>query len=155
MVECGFVREDFMPYEIVTEDDGQWIVTRYYGRLTISDLRAAHVERFLDPEKVKKYKVVWSDYLDVDDVSLSDFDVRELASIYRYAFKNYSGAVIVAVMSMPYLYEMGRQWYAYTDGIFLMRRIVRTKQEAYSFVTEFNIPISDELWARLSAPTNW
>lgn len=144
-----------MPYEIVTEDEGKWVVTRYYGRLTISDLRAAHMERFLDPEKVKKYMVVWSDYSDVDDVNLSDFDVRELASIYRYAFKNYSGAVVVAIMYMPYLYDMGTKWYAYTDGIFLMRRIVRTKQEARAFVSEFNIPVSDDLWKRLSAPVVW
>lgn len=127
-----------MPYEIKIEDDGAKIITRYFGLLTTADINAAYAERFTDVVKIKKCKVLLSDYSDVTETALDDVNVELLAATYKKASSFNPDVVSVAIMPGDLLYGLGRMWEGYVHGICWKEKIVRTRAQAKAFIEECN-----------------
>ena len=123
-----------MPFEIREEDNGAKVITRYYGELTTDDLNQAYAARFTDEDKIKKYKIVWTDYTDVTSTSIDDVNVMRLAEIYKNASLYNPNVIAVAIMHKDLLYGMGRMWQAHLDEISWVTTVVRTSEEAQEFV---------------------
>lgn len=128
-----------MPYEIKIEDDGAKITTRYFGHLTTGDITSAYQERFTDIGRIKKLKILLSDYSDVTQIDLHDVDISSLAEFYKTASAYNRKVVSVAIMPKDILFGLGRMWEAYVDGISWKAGIFRTKEEAQAFLQEHEI----------------
>lgn len=126
-----------MPFEIIEEDDGARITTRYFGCLTTSDLMQSSKQRLTDPEKIQKYRVLISDFTDVTDIELDDLDVSVLAPLYIKASACNPDVIAVAIASKDLLFGLGRMWEAHVDGADRFKwkeRVVRTHEEAQKFI---------------------
>jgi len=127
-----------MPYEIRITNDNTRVDTRYFGFLTTAEIYEAYEKRFTDRKMIEKYRLIVSDYSDVTGTDLGDVDVRSLAEVYKRASSHNANVIAVAIMSRTVLFGLGRMWEAYVDGISWKVRIVRTKEEAQSFIDECN-----------------
>ena len=129
-----------MSYEIIVEEDGAKIITRYYDVLTISDIFAALEERFSNMEMTMKGRIFLSDFTDVTEIHLDDLDLRNLTVDYEKASSHNPDVIAVAIVPRDLLYGLGRMWEVYVDSkdIPWAVKIVRTKEEAQAFINEHN-----------------
>ena len=125
-----------MPFEINVQGDGSKILTRYFGVLSTTDIEKSYIERFTDPDKIKKYKFIISDYTEVSETNISDIDIRKLSRIYKEASLVNQNVSVVAIMPTDLLFGLARMWQAYVDSIPWKHAVVRSREEAESFLIQ-------------------
>ncbi len=125
-----------MPFKIIEQNDGSKILTKYFGLLTTTDIENSYSERFTDPEKIKKYKFIISDYTEVSETNISDIDIKKLSRIYKEASLVNQNVSVVAIMPTDLLFGLARMWQAYIDSIPWEHTVVRSLEEAESFLIQ-------------------
>ncbi len=123
-----------MPFDVTFAADGAAVITRYRGVLITSDIQAAYEERFTDVNKIRKFRLLWSDYCAVVETRISDVDVRELAAQYARSSAFNPNVVAVAVMPRDLLFGLGRMWQVFVEETPWKTLIARTRDEADDFV---------------------
>ena len=127
-----------MAHETSIENDGSKVVTRYYGAINSSEVFMALKERFSDVEKTKKYKVVISDFTDVVESELHDFDVEKLERVFRQAASHNDDMIYIGIMPSDLQFGLGRMWEdGYSHGVSLVKKIVRSREEASAFLESY------------------
>ena len=130
-----------MPFETNVQSDGSKILTKYFGVLTTTDVENSYIEGFTDPEKIKKFKFIISDYTEVSETNISDIDIKKLSRICKEASLVNQNISVVAILPTDLLFGLARMWQAYIemDGIPWKHKVVRSREEAESFLISTKI----------------
>ena len=138
-----------MPVEYKFLDDGIGVLLEAEGRVTGQKLIETLAEIYRSEEKAKKFKYSIIDFTDIEKMDVSNGELDLISEKHRDAGKLTADRVIAVAAGKDIAFGLSRMWQASIDDNNWDITIVRTRNEAESWVREkvrskFDIDITME-----------